>query len=310
MLVAVVGLSACARPNPLYGLPAATEGAATEGTPMTSGTTRTLSDTGRPDDGGADAANGVDGADAAQTQAGDDEPTTEADPADTGPKLDLSDGVVPESACCDPTPDAAGCGDADLEECVCTLDAYCCDTEWDQTCVDIGIAECGAVCFHDGSCCAPSTARGCSDDAMESCVCDINPGCCDEAWNIGCVTIADRACSEGCFTGDNDCCFATLDDVGCNQAAAWTCVCPQDPWCCENNWDAFCVGVAVDCGFCPLPGSMSDCCMESPPGGCLDHALGPGVMNCVCEMNLDCCTGSWNVGCVQLGIDQCTLVCG
>lgn len=300
VLVAVAGLSACARPNPLYGLPAATEGAATEGAAPTA--TRTLSDTGRPDD-------GVDLADGSQTQAGGDA-TTSGDPNDTGPKVDLPDGVEPASPCCEPLFERVGCVDADLQECVCTIDEFCCTTEWDQTCVDVAIEDCDAVCIHDGSCCAPSTARGCGDEDIEDCVCNVRPDCCDEAWDIGCVTLADRACTDGCFMGNNDCCTATPDEVGCNQPETWTCVCPDDPFCCEEFWDAICVGVAVDCGQCLLPGTMSDCCFESPPGGCLDHALSPGVMNCVCDINENCCAGSWNNECIQIGLEQCTLDCG
>lgn len=303
MLVVVAGLSACARPNPLYGLPAETEGAATEGPPLTS--TRTLSDTGRPDDDEDD----DDDDDALDDQDDDGEPTTTADPDDTGPKHDLGDGVEPASPCCEPTFGRVGCVEVDLEACVCKIDDYCCVTEWDQTCVDIAIEDCGAACINDGSCCAPSTALGCGDDVMKDCVCDIRPACCSEAWDIACVTIADRTCSDGCFTGNNDCCAATPDDAGCSEPATWGCVCPEDPFCCEEFWDALCVGVAVDCGMCPPAASMSDCCVESPPGGCLDHALGPGVMNCVCETNLDCCTGSWNADCIQIGVDQCTLEC-
>ncbi len=39
-----------------------------------------------------------------------------------------------------------GCQDAGLTNCVCGLDPYCCDTEWDSYCVDEAILDCGAVC--------------------------------------------------------------------------------------------------------------------------------------------------------------------
>jgi hypothetical protein len=39
-----------------------------------------------------------------------------------------------------------GCQDAGLTACVCGLDAYCCNTEWDQLCVDSAILDCGAFC--------------------------------------------------------------------------------------------------------------------------------------------------------------------
>jgi len=300
VLVVVAGLSACARPNPLYGLPAATEGTTTDGAIATGSTTRSSAGTGRPDDGG----------DAAQTQAGDGASTTDPDPDpdDTGPKLDLSS-MEPMSACCEPT-FVLGCEDVDLEACVCDLDNFCCDTGWDEQCVDINIKNCGATCYYEGDCCAPSSGRGCGDDLVEACVCETRPQCCEDGWDINCVMIADSTCAMGCFTADNDCCFATPFEVGCNQEEVWTCVCPEDPFCCDVAWDAYCVGVALDCGHCMLPPIRSDCCEESPPGGCLDHALGPGVMNCVCEINDACCTGSWNLDCIQTAVDMCTLECG
>jgi hypothetical protein len=49
--------------------------------------------------------------------------------------------------CCEVTEGVAGCGDADIEDCVCAVDSYCCDTEWDAICVDevesLACAYCG-----------------------------------------------------------------------------------------------------------------------------------------------------------------------
>jgi hypothetical protein len=39
-----------------------------------------------------------------------------------------------------------GCQDAGITACVCGLDPYCCNTEWDSLCVDQAILDCGAVC--------------------------------------------------------------------------------------------------------------------------------------------------------------------
>ncbi len=50
-------------------------------------------------------------------------------------------------ACCTPEP-TPGCGDdAFVEQCVCLFDSYCCDTEWDDTCVEeVDLFGCGS-CF-------------------------------------------------------------------------------------------------------------------------------------------------------------------
>ena len=49
------------------------------------------------------------------------------------------------------------CDDLDCCTLICTVDPFCCDTEWDQVCADAAILECGqiatgACCFGDGTC--------------------------------------------------------------------------------------------------------------------------------------------------------------
>lgn len=39
-----------------------------------------------------------------------------------------------------------GCMDLPLQTCVCTRDAFCCNTEWDAVCVDLALDTCGAIC--------------------------------------------------------------------------------------------------------------------------------------------------------------------
>src|SRR5690606_29842727 len=47
--------------------------------------------------------------------------------------------------CCLPHPDP-GCEDLPLQVCVCTRDAFCCNTAWDDVCVDLALSSCGAIC--------------------------------------------------------------------------------------------------------------------------------------------------------------------
>lgn len=42
---------------------------------------------------------------------------------------------------------APGCEHAPIQVCVCTLDAFCCNTSWDDTCASTAVASCGAVCL-------------------------------------------------------------------------------------------------------------------------------------------------------------------
>lgn len=45
------------------------------------------------------------------------------------------------------------------------------------------------------ACCGSAAAAGCSDAAIETCVCAADPYCCSGAWDIGCVVeIEDEAC--------------------------------------------------------------------------------------------------------------------
>ncbi|MEX1368806.1 MAG: hypothetical protein AB1Z98_37105 [Nannocystaceae bacterium] len=48
--------------------------------------------------------------------------------------------------CCVPQMDP-GCELPAIQVCVCTLDAFCCSTSWDATCVDAAVGSCGAVCL-------------------------------------------------------------------------------------------------------------------------------------------------------------------
>lgn len=56
--------------------------------------------------------------------------------------------ALPIADCCTPM-DGPGCADVQLEMCVCALDAFCCETAWDELCADEAVGYCGA-CGDDG----------------------------------------------------------------------------------------------------------------------------------------------------------------
>jgi hypothetical protein len=58
------------------------------------------------------------------------------DAADAGDALPVAD-------CCTPM-NGPGCPDPELEACVCALDAFCCETLWDELCADEAVGYCGA----------------------------------------------------------------------------------------------------------------------------------------------------------------------
>lgn len=50
-----------------------------------------------------------------------------------------------EGDCCSTTPGVPGCGDDAIQTCVCGIDSFCCQVEWDERCVgDVGREGCGA----------------------------------------------------------------------------------------------------------------------------------------------------------------------
>jgi hypothetical protein len=82
-----------------------------------------------------------------------------------------------------------GCNDPDIVACVCASDPYCCQTEWDMFCTQGGIENaCDFECPIPGdTCCATSPDPGCSNAAIEGCVCETDGFCCESAWDDMCV---------------------------------------------------------------------------------------------------------------------------
>jgi hypothetical protein len=99
------------------------------------------------------------------------------------------------------------------------------------------------------SCCAAGVAAGCSDPAVEACVCGQDPFCCDTQWDDLCAMSAD-ACGGNCGGGGGGggCCMVQATP-GCADPAIENCVCVIDAFCCTMQWDDICVQEAqVDCG--------------------------------------------------------------
>jgi hypothetical protein len=99
------------------------------------------------------------------------------------------------------------------------------------------------------SCCAAGAGVGCSDPAVEACVCGQDPFCCDTQWDDVCAESADL-CGGNCGGGGagGACCMVQAGP-GCADPATESCVCLFDAFCCTMQWDDVCVQEAqVDCG--------------------------------------------------------------
>lgn len=243
-------------------------------------------------------------------------------------------GTVEPSQCCvaQTTP---GCGDTTCEACVCGADAFCCDTSWDNLCVQAAETTCSAECgcvADDLTCveavnCGLACAAGdstCLDaclaqtsgqpltDATALLNCLIAAGCdatttqeeFDACLAANCVAEADICLGTPVEPGD--CCVAATAP-GCNNATCEACVCALDAFCCDTSWDALCVDQAtIDCAAecaCAAPG---DCCTAATTAGCSVAAC----ETCVCALDAFCCDTAWDDICVDEAATACPTECG
>lgn len=98
-------------------------------------------------------------------------------------------------SCCEAQP-RAGCGEPDVQQCVCAKVPSCCQTGWDIVCAqlveDLACGNCQQPCCEAGS------GPGCSDATVQSCVCGADPSCCSSGWDEFCVTLVDSLGCGGC----------------------------------------------------------------------------------------------------------------
>lgn len=101
-----------------------------------------------------------------------------------------------------PTP---SCSIATCCESVCIIDPFCCTNNWDTNCALMASFSCedpggGGTCgdVSAGECNDPNGIPACSDAVCCERVCEVDPGCCNSAWDLICVGIAGTLCAETC----------------------------------------------------------------------------------------------------------------
>jgi len=179
-----------------------------------------------------------------------------------------------------------GCSDCVID--ICAVDAYCCDTFWDELCVSEAETICGKDCpdvCGDGICspgedktceidCGGPPPGGCGDgvcDEFESCAfCEADCGACvcgDGTCSPGECSTCAADCPGGCSCPHDECTVGDVLDPGCSDCVVD--ICAVDSYCCEFSWDSLCVGEAESiCG--------KDC-----PSFCGDGICDPGEdMSC------------------------------
>ena len=127
------------------------------------------------------------------------------------------EGPVAPADCCTPARQG-GCPDPGIAECVCSYDPYCCETQWDELCIDEASSYCGG-CGGDASetggpvdltdCCAAGVGPSCTEPDVAQCVCEIDAFCCEQLWDAVCVleveTLGCGVCEgAGGSTGGSD----------------------------------------------------------------------------------------------------------
>ena len=151
---------------------------------------------------------------------------------------------------------------------------------------------------HAASCCIPHSGTGCSDGSVQSCVCNMDPYCCNNKWDGLCASEADQC---GSCTGD---CCASNGSPGCDDEGVEVCVCDMDGFCCDVTWDGICANEAADdCGAdC---GGGNSCCEEHDGTGCSYGSC----QSTVCNVDPYCCETKWDGICASEAEDMCP-VCG
>lgn len=180
--------------------------------------------------------------------------SSDTDPGDgtsSTPPGDGSGSPFPDASCCQVAP-SPGCGNATTQACVCDLRPECCQTVWNQDCVDLASSPCAdPLCPAPGSTGEPGDDTGSSGGPpTQSC----EQLAAQEGWTYYRCQSGDSQCNDmGTPTTDCDFCCGY-----CNERGAVSCgdLAEQNGWAlanCEWNGNGACNGQGTptcDCNFC------------------------------------------------------------
>lgn len=206
-----------------------------------------------------------------------------------------------------------GCNDPICCAAVCETDPICCALGWDQHCANIAKELCFGLdaCPGDKPCNRSHGSPGCEDPACCNVVCAVDPLCCIEAWDAGCVQVAKARCQP---ESDSNCpcngsCLESHSNPGCSDPSCCAGVCVIDPACCTTTWDDACVGIArgTCCGDVGCGNWCAGSCFE-PHGApfCSDAAC----CEAVCSIDPFCCSTKWDGLCADFASVRCAMLCG
>ncbi len=197
--------------------------------------------------------------------------------------------------CCYPT-GQAGCQDANVVECVCSFDPYCCEASWDDICVEEAQEQCGLYCGG----CEPNCMS--ADGQMLQCGSDGCGGSCGTCQpgrvcqNGLCVP---DGCVPSCYTD-----FGFPKQCGSDGCGGSCGQCPPGTTCDENM--GFCVQTCVpncsgkQCGPNGCGGSCGTCPSGytcSSTGQCVSSGMScKALLDCAMQCNYEtmCMFGCFN----------------
>ncbi|GMV44140.1 MAG: hypothetical protein AMXMBFR64_58560 [Myxococcales bacterium] len=209
----------------------------------------------------------------------------------------------------------AGCDGCPCEDCVCALDPYCCDVQWDSLCAQHCTMQCGVAC---------PCIQVCGDRECGTAQCDFNPH--DASYTKFCGTCPKPevcmpdgwCCAPSCEGKEcgSDGCYDFCGECGPNEVCAeGNCVCIPTCWgkeCGSND-----CGDPDGCGVCPSGEFCAEgTCVPPYPASCLglERSSAPDCPDGLSEAG--CCDGAGRaVWCSEGRLycedcPSCSQVCG
>lgn len=147
-----------------------------------------------------------------------------------------------------------GCFNPECCGTVCGVDPFCCESTWDQLCVDEANDYCAQCGDTAATCYAAHAGHGCATPECCALVTATDSLCGNYEWDETCAHLAMTLCA-GCGSPTAGDCRAVHAGPGCAIESCCTSVCAADVYCCETEWDILCVNRARD--ICGLPGDLN-----------------------------------------------------
>ena len=201
----------------------------------------------------------------------------------------------------------AGCDQPGCCSLVCNVDPNCCGVEWILCASILPARSCEAVgCGEPGtaSCFEAHNEPFCNDGACCDSVCNVDPFCCEETWDLVCVEEAESLCNFDPACPGSGVCFVAHANPGCNDSDCCNTVCTQDASCCSVEWDQSCALLAA--ATCPEPdvsaaGARSCFVASDVTSGCSDG----DCALLVCAVDGYCCLVLWDSLCADEALNLC-----